>query len=177
MKTYMRPLVSFFKTRTLILKTQGTQQFSLSRTGDLGEDDACGGGEQNFNGWEIGVIQEGAEIKVRVVPDDTSTDDFSGGTDLVLRILDANGNAVTGCVDAKGIGRAEEANFIAPNTGTYEIHVHNNDFGNCNTCNPTYTLEVSGNQAQPEILSLEQTCECELDTCPHAPISGSCLFP
>jgi hypothetical protein len=171
-KFYSIPTVQDLRMDCLKAKTQGAsgESFELTRTGDLGDDDACGS-DQNFNAWLIENIQEGANIQVIVTPDDTSTDNFSGGTDLVLSVLDANNNYVASCVDANGVGVAESANFVAPNTGVYEIHVHNNDFGNCNTCNPTYTLQVSGDQAEPISFTLESSVECDSDTCAHDPIN------
>jgi len=171
MKLYTAPALKDLMIDSLKAKTQGAtgESFTLSRTGDLGDDDACGS-DQNFNGWLIGTIQEGANIQVVVTPDDTSTDGGSGGTDLVLSVVDANNNFVASCVDSNGIGVAESTGFVAPNTGIYEVHVQNNDFGNCNTCNPTYTLQVSGDQAEPITFSLEASEQCSSDTCPHSVI-------
>ena len=173
MKIYQVPVVRNIEVSGLKAKTQvGSQQFTLSNVGDLGDDDACSlGSEQNFNGWRIGTIQAGASIQVTVIPDDTlPPGGGSEGTDLVLSILDANNNPISGCVDANPQGSSEAANFIAPNTGIYEIHVFNNDVGNCNTCDPTYTLTVSGNQAEPTTFVLDAGVECDTDLCQHAPI-------
>lgn len=175
MKTYIKPSVTCLSLDSMKVKTQGGSQFTLSSGAELSCDDCCSfPTEQNFNGWLIGPIQEGASIQVNLSPDDSDGDtgesDPAGGVDLVLSILDANNNPITGCVNDNGIGAGESAAFVAPNTGIYEIHVHNIDVGNCSDCTPSYRLDVSGNQAQPTTFSLEQTEECVTDTCQHAQV-------
>ena len=175
MKPYVKPSARNLEIGDLKVIAQGGSQFTLSGTGAFNDDD-CGAGEQGFHVWLIGPIEAGATIQVQAVglpigapsPDPGLCTNLSDNPDLVLRVLDANNSDLTGCIDANGIGGSESTSFTAPNTGTYEIHVHGIESGG-GTCSG-YTLTVSGDQAQPTTFNLQQNETCPND-CAHAPIS------
>jgi hypothetical protein len=158
MKLYTKPILSVISIYSIPVKTQATAggQFTLTTDGQFCADCCNQAGDQNFNGWAIGPIQEGASIQVNVFASNTAGED----TDFILQILGPNpaNTDLTGCIDSSGVDGSETANFVAPETGTYEIHIHSKD--SIFDANASYTLQITGNQIQPTTFTLASVQEC-----------------